>query len=344
MLKKATIAIIAVTLLISAFTFAASKVNVSTWGFNLDLLDKNISVPFKDEFDISIVRDLGNNSVRFTKLTTQKKNPVIDVAQFADYYAALGKEADLFEPIDISMLNNYNGLYDFAKDPIGGNYAIAYAVSGYAIVYRTDLIEEPITSWKDFWREDLAGHISLPNITITQGPAFMMHINKIFGAPEDDTSLDVAFGKLSEIKNNVVTFYSRSSELLNLFQMGEVWAAPVARYSWGQFLGTGLPLEWVEPEEGSLGFFSTISLVKNAKNKDEAYAYIDFLLSKEVQEAEALDLVDSPVNKDVTVPEEKAQFLTIGAEQTNSLIFYNLETIVKNRDAWLEKWNNEIAQ
>lgn len=344
MLRKAAIFVVVVTLLVSTIAFSASKVNVSTWGFNLDLLDKNISEPFQKEFGISIVRDLGNNSVRFTKLTTQKRNPVIDVVQFADYYAALGMEDDLFEPIDVSKLNNYKELYDFAKDPIGGNYAIAYAVSGYAIVYRTDLIEEPITSWKDFWREDLAGHISLPNITITQGPSFMMHINKIFGAPEDDTSLDVAFEKLSEIKDDVVTFYSRSSELLNLFQMGEIWAAPVARYSWGQFLDTGLPVAWVEPEEGSLGFFSTISLIKDAKNKDEAYAYIDFLLSKEVQEAEAMDLVDSPVNKNVTVPEEKAQFLTVGAEQANSLIFYDLSTIVKNRDAWLEKWNNEIAQ
>ena len=142
----------------------------------------------------------------------------------------------------------------------------------------------------------------------------------------------------------MVTFYTKSSELLNLFQMGEIWAAPVARYSWGQFLDTGLPVAWVEPDEGTLGFFSTLSLVKNAKNVDEAYAYIDFLLSKGVQEAEAVDLVDSPVNVNVSVPEDKAEFLTIGAEQANALIFYDLDTIVRNRDAWLEKWNIRIAQ
>ena len=177
MLRKAAVIAVVIIVLVSTFVLAASKVNVSTWGFNLDLLDKNISVPFEKEYGISVVRDLGNNSVRYTKLLAQKKNPVIDVVQFADYYAALAKEDDVFEPIDVSRLKNYGDLYDFARDPVGGNYAIAYAVSGYGIVYRTDLIKEPVTSWKDFWRPDLAGHISLPDLTITQGPAFMMHIN-----------------------------------------------------------------------------------------------------------------------------------------------------------------------
>ncbi len=336
------LSIILALLLFVSLAFA-SQVNVSTWGFNLDLLDKNISEPFLKEYGIQVVRDLGNNSVRLTKLLTQKNNPVIDVAHFADYYAQLGRVEELFEPIDVSKLENYDELFDFAKDPIGGNYALAYAVSSYGIVYRTDLIEDPITSWKDFWREDVAGYISLPDFTITQGPAFMMHINKIFGAPEGDETLDTAFAKLSEIKKDVVTFYRTSSELINLFQMGEVWMSPAPRFSWGQFMGTGLPLAFVIPEEGVLGFFSTVSVVKNAPNRDAAYKYIDFILSNSVQTAQAIDLVDSPVNKNVVVPEDKAAFLTVGDEAA-SLIFYDIETTVRNREVWLEKWNKFLGQ
>jgi putative spermidine/putrescine transport system substrate-binding protein len=168
-------------------------------------------------------------------------------------------------------------------------------------------------------------------------------MNKIFGAPEGDETLDTAFAKLSEIKEDVVTFYRTSSELINLFQMEEVWMSPAPRFSWGQFMGTGLPLAFVIPEEGVLGFFSTVSVVKNAPNRDAAYNYIDFILSNSVQTAQAMDLVDSPVNKNVVVPEDKAAFLTVG-DEVASLIFYDIETIVRNREVWLEKWNKFLGQ
>ncbi len=342
-MKKVFILALVLVFAVSSFAFSGGKVYVSTWGFNLDLIDKNITKPFKAKYGIDIVRELGNNSTRLTKLEVQKAKPVIDVVHFADYYAALAKTKGLIEPIDVSKLTNYNKIYDFAKDPIGGNYAIAYSVFGYGIVYRTDKIKKPITSWKDFWREDLKGRIALPDITITYGPAFMMLTNELWGGKKDDPELTRAFSKLEELKPNVVTFYKRSSELINLFKMGEVWAAPVARFAWGRFLGTGLPVKWVNPDEGMLGFMSTVSIVKGAKHKDAAYKYIDFILSKEVQEKEAMDLVDSPVNKEVKVPEDIAQKLTYGEEQMKSLKFYNLDFIIQNRDKWLKIWNEKIA-
>jgi putative spermidine/putrescine transport system substrate-binding protein len=62
-----------------------------------------------------------------------------------------------------------------------------------------------------------------------------------------------------------------------------------------------------------------------------------------VQTAQAMDLVDSPVNKNVVVPEDKAAFLTVG-DEVASLIFYDIETIVRNREVWLEKWNKFLGQ
>lgn len=322
--------------------FGLPRVYVSTWGFNLDLLDKNISKPFLEKYGIEVIRELGNNSTRLTKLEMQKNDPKIDVVHFVDYFAALAKKKGLLQPIDVSKLENYKYIYDFAKNPIGGYYGIGYTIFSFGIVYRTDKIKDPITSWKDFWREDLAGRVSLPDITITQGPAFMMLMNKIWGGSEDDMSLDTAFRKLSEIKDNVVTFYKRSSELINLFKMGEVWMAPVARFAWGRLLATGLPLKWVVPKEGMIGFVNTLSIVKGAKNIENAYKYIDFLLSEEVQYAQAMDLVDSPVNKNVKVPKEIAEKLTYGEDQIKALIFFDPNIIVEHRNEWIEKWNKMI--
>jgi len=336
--------VVILCLVVAAISLAATKLNVSTWGFNLDLLDKNISKPFLEKYGVEIVREVGNNSVRLTKLISQKDNPVIDVVHFADYFAALAVKNGLLQPIDVTKLSNFNDIYDFAKDPIKGNYGIGYTVYSLGIVYRTDKIKKPITSWKDFWAKEVAGHISLPDITTTQGPVLMMHINKVFGADPYDPELKVAYEKVRELSKNVVTFYKTSSELINLFKMGEVWMAPVTRFSWGQFLDTGLPLTWVVPQDGMLGFLNVISIVKGAKNLDAAYKYIDFLISYEVQYAEAMDLVDSPVNTKVVVPNEIAEKLTYGFDHINSLVFYDTNFIVENYDKWIDKWNNLIAQ
>lgn len=341
-MKKVLIGFLFLLLCVSALS--AAKLNVSTWGFNLDLLDKNISKPFLERYGIEIVREVGNNSVRLTKLISQKNNPVIDVVHFVDYYAMLALKEGLLQPVDVSKLKNYTEIYDFAKDPLGNNYGVGYTVYSMGIVYRTDKIKGPITSWKDFWNKEVAGHISLPDITTTQGPVLMMLFNQIYGGNAYDPELKAAFERVNQLKKNVVTFYKTSSELINLFKMGEVWMAPVQRFSWGQFLETGLPLVWITPVEGMPGFLNVISIVKGAKNLEGAYKYIDFLISQEVQYAQAMDLVDSPVNVNVIVPQEIAEKLTYGVDHIESLIFYRTDFIVENYDRWINKWNELIAQ
>ncbi|WP_324716841.1 ABC transporter substrate-binding protein [Carboxydochorda subterranea] len=327
--------------LVSFSAWGAGSLAVSTWGFNLDLINKNITQPFEKATGVRISYELGNNSDRFTKLMVRKGNPNVDVVHLTDDFAARAVKEGLLQPIDVSRLSNYDQIYDWAKDPVGGHYAVGYTVQDYGIVYRTDKIKTPITSWKDLWRDDLAGHISLPDITTTQGPATVVMASRAWGGSEKD--VDVGFARLKALRDNVVTFYNRSSQLVTLFQQGEVWAAPVLRIAWGQLLETGLPLRWVAPKEGSVGFVNVLGIVKGTRNLDAAYRYVDFLLSEQVQKAEALDLVDSPVNRKVELPPDKAKLLTYGQDNIEKLIFLDPNYLLQAREQWVDRWNREIA-
>ena len=77
---------------------------------------------------------------------------------------------------------------------------------------------------------------------------------------------------------------------------------------------------------------------------DLGYTYIDFVLSDEVQKAMAMALVDSPTNKYVEVPPEVADRLTYGKDLIEKLIVLDIPYILEVRDAWVERWNREIAQ
>jgi putative spermidine/putrescine transport system substrate-binding protein len=72
--------------------------------------------------------------------------------------------------------------------------------------------------------------------------------------------------------------------------------------------------------------------------------FIDFMLSQQVQSTEALDLVDSPVNQSVKLPDDVAAKLTYGDDTIKSLIFLDDAKIAAKRANWIDRWNKLMAK
>jgi putative spermidine/putrescine transport system substrate-binding protein len=144
--------------------------------------------------------------------------------------------------------------------------------------------------------------------------------------------------------DDIVTFYSRSSELTQLMNQEEVIAAPVGRFAWSAFKDSPLPFAWAEPAEGQAGGMNVMVMTKGNGNEDLAYQFMDYWLSTEVQTKVAEALVDSPANAEVVVSDEIADNLTYGADLINSLNLLSPAEIIDNREAWVEQWNTEVIQ
>ena len=315
---------------------------VSTWGYNQELLDKNITYPFEEEYNVDIVYETGNNSERLSKLIERGDDPGVDVAHFAGDYTFKAMEEGILQPFDPEQLPSYDELYEWAQDPLGDYYGLGYSVSSFGLFYRTDEVEEPITSWADLWREDVKGYVSVPDMGTTNGPATLVMMARAFGGGFED--VEPAWEKLPDLVPQLVTTYRRSSELISLVQQEEVWVGAYPSFAWGGLLDTGLPLESVVPEEGLAGFMSMVSVVKGTENEDLAHAYIEFLISHDVQLAEALDLVDSPTNTTVEVPEDVATKLTYGEDIIDALIFLDFSETAQYQEEWIERWNEILTQ
>ena len=159
---------------------------VSGFGIAQDKIEKNIAKPFEAVCGCNVVFEVGNNADRLAKLTARKANPNVDVVLLADYFAKQASNQGLLEKLDTAQLSNYGKLYDFARDPLKDGTAVAFTVYSVSIVYRTDKITKPITSWKDLWRPELAGKVALPNITTTQGPPTVWLVNRAYGGKDSD--------------------------------------------------------------------------------------------------------------------------------------------------------------
>lgn len=326
--------------LFSSSVLAQDTLTISVYSFAQDAYKKALYDPFEEICGCKLVIETGNSVERMAKIEANAADPVIDLAVISSHDALSLAQKDLLQSIDTSKLSTFDRLYPAAQDPIGNNMAVGYTFYASSIVYREDLVS--ITSWADLLSDKLAGNVSLPNITGTQGPLTLMMLDKAAGGDASDFSGTIS--SIGKSADDIVTFYSRSSELAQLMNQEEVIAAPVGRFAWSRFKSSPLPFAWAEPKEGQAGGMNVMLMTKNNGNEELAYKLMDYWLSTEVQTRIAEALIDSPANMDVVVSDEVAESLTYGAELINSLNILPPEQIIANRDAWVEQWNSEVIK
>lgn len=330
----------ALLLCISSAHAQERKLVVSVYGFAQDAFKAILYDPFEAKCGCKVVVETGNSAERLAKLEANKNSPVIDMAVVSTPDALAAFRANLIEPIDTSKLSNYEKLYDIAKDPIGGHLSVGYTFYATSIVYRSDKVT--INSWNDLFSKELAGRVAFPNVTTNQGPPTLYMVGKAMG--QDTPDLKAPIEKVAEYKDDFVTFYVRSSQLTQLMQQEEIWAAPIGRFAWEGFAKMKLPVKWATPKEGQTGGMNVMILAKGAKNKDLAYQFMDYWLSTEIQTKLAQRLIDSPANKEVKLDAAVADNLTYGEDTVKSLDLQPAEAILDNREAWLSQWNAKVGQ
>lgn len=324
----------------SASAAAANEtLTISVYSFAQDEYREALYAPFEEMCGCRLVVETGNSVERMAKIEANAANPVIDMAVISTQDALSLARKGLIAPLDTTRLANFDQLYESAKDPIGDNMAVGYTYYATSIVYRSDLVE--INSWADLLGDALAGQVTLPNITTTQGPLTLMMLGKALGHEDDYAPVLSAIGARSD---DIVTFYSRSSELVQLMNQQEVIAAPVGRFAWGSFKNSALPFAWADPAEGQAGGMNVMVMTAGNGNEDLAYQFMDYWLSVEVQTKIGEMLVDSPANREVVLSDEAAENLTYGADVIDALNILGAAEILDQREDWVNQWNNEVIR
>lgn len=325
----------------AGFAQAQDKtLTISAYAFAQDEFSEILYKPFEAKCGCKVVVETGNSVERLAKMEANKDNPVIDMAVMSMADALAASRSGLTDKIDTSKLTNYGKLYDIAKDPNGDGMSVGYTFYATSIVYRTDKMK--IESWADLLKDDIAPHIAFPNITTNQGAPALYMVGKALGS--DSADLQVPIEAVGKKASDIVTFYVKSSQLVQLMQQEEIWAAPIGRFSWAPFTKLDLPLAWATPKEGQTGGMNVMVVTKGSKNRDLALEFMDYWLSTEVQTKLANALVDSPANSEVTVSDEVANNITFGAETAKTLTLLPSAVSLDNRDKWLAEWNAKVSQ
>lgn len=151
---------------------------------------------------------------------------------------------------------------------------------------------------------------------------------------------DEAFDYLKKLNANVSQYTKSGSAPVKAAARGETAIGIVFMHDAVAQTVEGFPVKSVAPCEGTGYEIGSMSIIKGAKNLDNAKKWYDWALSADVQssmkEAKSFQL---PSNKTAKVPEEAPKFEDI------KLIDYDFKTYgdPAKRKELLERWDREIG-
>lgn len=313
---------------------------VSTWGLSEDVLWADVYAPFEKANNCKVVLEVGTTAERYTKLASNP-NTTVDVIELSQKAAADGYAANLFAKVDYAKIPNSKDLIPGAKAMTESGFGPAYTVNSIGIIYNPKAAGFEIKEWADLWRPELAGKISIPALSTTFGPA-MVYVAADYAKVSVKKDKGVAaFKALESLKGNVVKTYSKSSDLANMFSSGEIVAAVVGDFAI-PIITKALPeAQFVVPASGTYANFNTIDVVASSKNKDLAYAYINWRISKELQAKTAVSLNETPINATVALTAEQAANKTYGevAKRARAVDYTVVNPLMAE---WTEAWNRTL--
>lgn len=317
----------------------AQKLVLSTYGLSEDISAEEVYAPFEKEFNCEIVTETGGTNDRYTKLSADSES-TIDVIELSQAMTAKGIAEGLFEDIDLSKIENAADMIGAAKTMAEEGQGVAYTINSIGIMYNPDAVDFEITSFDDLWDARLEGMVSIPEITTTFGPAMVYMASDYAGVDIKSDNGEAAFKALSELKPNLVKTYTKSSDLINMFTSGEVAVAIVGDFGVPTIQKANPNLVFVTPEQ-TYANFNTISITKNCKNKELAYAYVNYRLSQELQSKTAAALNEAPTNSKVEVSEEIAKNITYGEKAENAKVL-DYSFVNPQLNSWIDQWNRII--
>ena len=314
---------------------------VYNWG---DYIDPELLTKFKEETGIDVKYDVyDTNEIMYQKLNSG--NVSYDIVIPSDYMIEKMKEEDMLAKIDYSNIPNYKYIGEqfknLAYDPTN-EYSVPYMWGTVGIIYNTKRVSDPVDSWNILWNPKYKDQVIMPDSVRDA----MAVAEKKLGYSLNTENLD----QIEDAKKELMT--QKKDGLILAYMVDQVKDAMVGgeaslAVAWSGDAVTMIErnpdLAYAIPKEGSNKWFDAIAIPKNAKHKENAEKFINFLCDPENAEQNveyigystpntaAYELLPEDIKNDkVAYPDEESL--------KNCEVFIDLPSKIlrKYDEAWLE--------
>ena len=257
------------------------EVNILNWS---SYIPDAVIRDFEREYGIKVnYNTYSSNEECLAKLQAAKSG-TYDLVFPSDYLVELLIEKEMIQPLVKSKLQNIGNLntnyLNLEFDP-GNIYTLPFLAASVVIIYDKEFVKEPITSYNDLLNTDYVNNIVLlDDQRIIIGMALLA-----LDYDMNDTSekhLEEATAWLHELKPNIKAFDSDAPKTFMITKetkIGVIWNAEAALA-----MNEVPALEVVYPEEGFNISVDNFAIPVNAKNLDNAYKFIDYILRPDIMQ------------------------------------------------------------
>jgi putative spermidine/putrescine transport system substrate-binding protein len=246
--------------------------------------------------------------------------------------AATGAEMDLFAPLDLKQLSNGGTLPAQFVDATG----VPVAAQAVGIAYNPTKVAKP-TGWAQLFEPEFASRLGLTGFQTTFGTSSLIEISKVFGGSMTD--IDPAMEKIREVLP-MVPAVAQPAAMPGLFQQGQIDIMYTNTQTVARLKSLGVDIEFATPETGAIAFVTTMHIVKDAENVDNAYKYIDTVISAPVQSALMSKYDFVPVNDQVELLDSLPM---ASLAELDNFVRHDWTQINPLRAQWIERFNREVA-
>ncbi len=298
---------------------------------------------FEDRYKCKVVHDYFNSEPEM--LTKLRTNPgVYDVVLVNSSFTQQAAKEGLIQAIDTSKITNWKDLTPALRDSPylnadGKTYGVSWVWGVTSFAYSTDVIKTPPDSIQELWNPVHAGHVGWRD-----DPEEAVQLAAIATGqdPNNPTDMDKIKQKLLDLKPQLKTFWSSEDEWNKHmsskdFDIATYWSGSAARSK----KHYKLPVEFVIPKEGAIGWFDGLSIAAKAPNYDLAEEFIDFMVSPEFYVKWDTD-VGAPASAntaaDNQLPADAFNRVVMGPPDLQKRLFYMAPLSDDRRKAYTQLW------
>ncbi|MEN6492581.1 MAG: extracellular solute-binding protein, partial [Rectinema sp.] len=198
--------------------------------------------------------------------------------------------------------------------------------------YNTDLIGDiEIKGYMDLLNPDLKGKIAAADPSASSSALFQVeNMIAAFGGFESEKGWQDSWDYISKLITNIDgKVASGSSAVWKSVADGEMIVGLTYEEAAFNLVRDGAPVQIVYPEEGTFFSPTPVAIIKNGPNNENAKLFVDFLISKEGQEAIAAMGSSRPVRDDVQLHESIAPNSEIYSVTVDEAYMYTIVDTIK---------------
>ena len=261
---------------------AAGEIKVLNWqGYGTD--EKWALEMFEKKTGIKVVHDYFNSEQEMlTKLRTSPGT--YDVVLMNNIYVMEAAHEGLIQALDTSKFSNFNDLTPALRDSDrfvmdGKHFAISWVWGLTSFAYNTEKIAVRPDSMEALWDPAHAGKVGWRDDALESIQIAALATGQDMNAPAD---IEKIKDKLKALKTQIKTFWSSEDEWNKYMAAGDYdiavyWSGSAARSK----KAMKLPVEFVVPKEGAIGWFDGLTIAAKAPNPEGAAAFINFMVDPE---------------------------------------------------------------